>query len=66
MSGETKTRRRKVSGHGSTAKAGKVRGQTPKIPKTTTSKRNCPRLRNRRKYEQREGLGRKSGQNWVR
>lgn len=50
--------------HGSTTKAGKVRMQTPKIPKTTFHKHGGPRLRNRRKYEKRELLKRKSGQNW--
>lgn len=62
----TTTKKRAGRGsHGSTTKAGKVRMQTPKIPKTKNSKRNFPRLRNRRSYDKREKLGRKAGQNWV-
>jgi small subunit ribosomal protein S30e len=50
--------------HGSLSKAGKVRGQTPKIqatPKTAPS----PKTRNRRNYEKRVILQRKPGQNWM-
>lgn len=53
--------------HGSIGKAGKVRMQTPKIPKSMNhSKANFPRVRNQRKYHNREVLNRKSGQNYVR
>lgn len=65
-SDEKTSSRHKVSGHGSVTKAGKVRGQTPKVPKTVShSKHGCPRLKNRRKYKNRVILNRKSGQNWV-
>ncbi|HLN45300.1 MAG: 30S ribosomal protein S30e [Chloroflexota bacterium] len=50
--------------HGSLSKAGKVRGQTPKIqatPKTSPS----PKTRTRRNYEKRVMLQRKPGQNWL-
>ncbi|MCJ7719611.1 30S ribosomal protein S30e [Candidatus Bathyarchaeota archaeon] len=46
------------------SKAGKVRGQTPKI-QATTKKSPSPRFRNRRNYEKRVMLQRKAGQNWV-
>ena len=36
--------------HGSTTKAGKVRSQTPKIPKQEHPPRKGPRINNRRKY----------------
>lgn len=36
--------------HGSLTKAGKVRDQTPKIPKTNLSKNTHPRLRNKRNH----------------
>ncbi|MCJ7469915.1 30S ribosomal protein S30e [Candidatus Bathyarchaeota archaeon] len=50
--------------HGSLSKAGKVRGQTPKIQ--ATKKRSLvPRTRNKRNYEKRIMLQRKAGQNWV-
>ena len=66
MSSKFKSKtKHKTSGHGSTTKAGKVRMQTPKIPKTKLSKSKCPRVNNRRKYEKRELLKRISGQNWV-
>jgi len=61
-----KTKRHKVSGHGSVSKAGKVRMQTPKVPKSVShSKRSCPRLKNKKKYYNRIILKRKCGQNWV-
>jgi len=67
---ETRQSTRKKGGkgtHGSTTKAGKVRMQTPKIPKTIgLRKKAFPRKRNRRNYEKRERLKRTSGQNWVR
>lgn len=50
--------------HGSLSKAGKVRGQTPKITPLERTKPN-PRVRTRRTYEKRVILQRKSGQNWV-
>jgi ribosomal protein S30 len=63
---EERTSRHKVSGHGSTTKAGKVRNQTPKVPKTIShSKHGCPRLKNKKKYHNRITLNRKCGQNWV-
>jgi len=49
--------------HGSLAKAGKVRSQTPKIA-PTPKKSRMPRLRSRRNYEKRIILQRKAGQNW--
>jgi ribosomal protein S30 len=63
-------RRKKRGGrgsHGAIGKAGKVRMQTPKVPKSIShSKGNFPRLRNQRRYQNREILNRKSGQNYVR
>jgi small subunit ribosomal protein S30e len=50
--------------HGSLSKAGKVRGQTPKI-QPVEKKSPAPRVRNKRNYEKRVMLQRKSGQNWV-
>ncbi|MGA9388027.1 MAG: 30S ribosomal protein S30e [Candidatus Bathyarchaeia archaeon] len=50
--------------HGSLSKAGKVRGQTPKI-QATEKKGPGPRCRNKRNYEKRILMQRKSGQNWV-
>ncbi|HXX87065.1 MAG TPA: 30S ribosomal protein S30e [Candidatus Acidoferrum sp.] len=50
--------------HGSLSKAGKVRGQTPKI-QAGVKKSQMPRFRNKRNYEKRIMLQRKSGQNWV-
>lgn len=45
--------------HGSLTKAGKVRGQTPKIEKSVIHK-TIPRRRNRRNYEKRILRGRKN------
>jgi small subunit ribosomal protein S30e len=46
-------------------KAGKVRGQTPKIEgKPRVGK--IPKVRNRRTYEKRFTLKRRPGQNWMR
>ena len=50
--------------HGSLSKAGKVRGQTPKIS-PVEKRRQTPRMRSRRNYEKRIILQRKSGQNWI-
>ncbi len=50
--------------HGSLSKAGKVRGQTPKIA-PMEKKKPTPRARSRRNYEKRIILQRKSGQNWI-
>jgi small subunit ribosomal protein S30e len=50
--------------HGSLSKAGKVRGQTPKIVATEKTKPN-PKNRTRRNYEKRVILQRKAGQNWM-
>jgi len=50
--------------HGSLAKAGKVRSQTPKIA-PTPKKGRIPRIRARRNYEKRIVLQRKAGQNWI-
>ena len=47
--------------HGSLSKAGKVRSQTPKIEAKTRKNQN-PRAQNRRKYNNREILGRNIGQ----
>jgi len=49
--------------HGSLSKAGKVRGQTPKI-EPTPKKAQIPRLRSRRNYEKRIILQKKPGQNY--
>ncbi|MGB9135500.1 MAG: 30S ribosomal protein S30e [Candidatus Bathyarchaeia archaeon] len=51
--------------HGSLSKAGKVRGQTPKI-QSTPKRSSVPRIRARRNFEKRIILQRKSGQNWMR
>jgi len=51
--------------HGSLSKAGKVRGQTPKI-EATSKRTQIPRLRSRRNYEKRIILQRKPGQNYAR
>ena len=71
-------RRRKISGHGSTTKAGKMRSQQPKNWGTSTRqsqshyplrhirKHKIPRVAKRRNYEKRVLLKRKSGQNWMR
>ncbi|MBT0159529.1 MAG: 30S ribosomal protein S30e [Candidatus Bathyarchaeota archaeon] len=50
--------------HGSLSKAGKVRGQTPKIQAQEKTKPN-PKFRSRRNYEKRVVLQRKAGQNWM-
>jgi len=50
--------------HGSLAKAGKVRSQTPKI-EPRPKKGRSPRIRTRRNYEKRIILQRKPGQNWI-
>jgi len=49
--------------HGSLAKAGKVRSQTPKI-EAIPKKKRIPRVNARRNYEKRIILQRKPGQNW--
>jgi small subunit ribosomal protein S30e len=51
--------------HGSLSKAGKVRGQTPKI-EPTVKRTQTPKLRNRRNYEKRIILQKKPGQNYAR
>ena len=50
--------------HGSLAKAGKVRMQTPKLP-ARPRRSLTPRVRNRRNYVKRHILGRRPGQNWI-
>ncbi len=50
--------------HGSLSKAGKVRGQTPKIVAQEKTKPS-PKSRSRRNYEKRVILQRKPGQNWM-
>ena len=50
--------------HGSLAKAGKVRSQTPKLP-ARPRRSPIPRMRNRRNYIKRTIMGRKPGQNWA-
>lgn len=50
--------------HGSMTKAGKVRGQTPKLqakPKFSP----VPKVRSRATYFKRYSLKRKPGQNWL-
>ena len=49
--------------HGSLAKAGKVRSQTPKIP-ARPRRSPVPKVRNRRNYVKRFILGLRPGQNW--
>lgn len=51
--------------HGSTTKAGKVRVSTPKVEKTVKHKPTNPRVRNRRNFEKREILGRRTSQKWM-
>lgn len=51
--------------HGSLTKAGKVRGQTPKLERRERVS-NIPRIRNKRTYVKRYSLKRKPGQNWER
>lgn len=51
--------------HGSTTKAGKVRGQTPKIPPTNLRKKRIPRINTRRRYHCVVELERKQGQDWT-
>jgi len=55
---------KKMPTHGSLSKAGKVRGQTPKIA-PIEKKKPAPRIRSRRNYEKRIILQRKAGQNWI-
>jgi len=55
---------KKMPTHGSLSKAGKVRGQTPKIA-PIEKKKPSPRIRSRRNYEKRIILQRKAGQNWI-
>jgi small subunit ribosomal protein S30e len=50
--------------HGSLTKAGKVKGQTPKVAKKERHG-SIPRIKNLRNYEKRLILGRKPGQNWM-
>lgn len=64
--------------HGSISKAGRTRFNEPvdwtlhtrrtiysKLPKKNLKKSKCPRVYNRRRYEKRFVLERKSGQNYV-
>ncbi|NIP66936.1 30S ribosomal protein S30e [Candidatus Bathyarchaeota archaeon] len=51
--------------HGSLAKAGKVRQQTPKV-EHKERKSKIPRVRCRRNYEKRIILRKKPGQTWKR
>jgi len=51
--------------HGSLTKAGKVRGQTPKL-EAKPKRSAIPKVRNKRTYEKRFTLKRKPGQNWMR
>jgi small subunit ribosomal protein S30e len=65
---KTEPIRRKKGGkgtHGSLTKAGKVRGQTPKIPKSVIHVKRGPRLNKRRSYYKRFELHRKCGQNSI-
>lgn len=43
---------KKVSGHGSLTKSGKVRSQTLKVPRTAKNKKTIPRIRLGRKFIQ--------------
>ena len=51
--------------HGSLTKAGKVRSQTPKVPRRERHS-PIPKIRARRNSEKRFELGRKAGQNYMR
>jgi len=61
----TKKTKRKVSGHGSTTKAGKVRQTTPKIPITNKNKSLFPRVNKRKLYHNRIMLKRNMGQYYA-
>jgi len=50
--------------HGSLTKAGKVRGQTPKL-EARERRAQIPRIRVRQSYLKRFELKRKAGQNWL-
>ena len=52
--------------HGSTTKAGKVRGQTPKIPPSNLRKGKIPKVNARRRYRYQVELEREIGQDWFR
>jgi len=62
--GKRKARAGKGS-HGSTTKAGKVRGQTPKIPPSNFRKSKVPRINARQKYHRLIELEREKGQDWF-
>ena len=49
--------------HGSLTKAGKVRGQTPKLEKGIKGS-SIPKIRNKKTYLKRYFLKRTPGQNW--
>ena len=75
--GQSSGKRAGRGSHGSTTKAGKMRQQQPKHWELGTNvgkkgqkqkhykKHKNPRCANRRKFEKREMLKRKSGQNWM-
>jgi len=50
--------------HVSLTKAGKVKGQTPKVARKERHG-SIPRVKNMRNYEKRLILSRKAGQNWM-
>jgi small subunit ribosomal protein S30e len=50
--------------HGSLTKAGKVRGQTPKLPARPRAS-PIPKVRNRKTFVKRYSLKRQPGQNWM-
>jgi len=52
--------------HGSTTKAGKVRGQTPKIPPTNMRKSRVPRVSARQRYHRLIECEQEKGQDWSR
>ena len=62
---EKKNIKRKISGHGSVSKAGKVRQTTPKIPITNKNKSLFPRVNKRRLYHNRIMLKRDIGQYYA-
>jgi len=68
MGGPQKTGQKSRAGkgsHGSTTKAGKVRGQTPKIPSSNLRKSKIPKVNARRRYHVRYELEREVGQDWF-
>ena len=48
--GSSNKGREQKSGHGSLTKSGKVRSQTPKLPKTNLAKHHGPSVKNRIRF----------------